>query len=112
MEREMGFQYGDELQAHVTAPLLAAAPYRAANLVNDYGMKEQGETGDATHDNHPQGSDMWMLSGRTEDFEIIFDFQGFYPLGNGACPASGGPCGMSAARPHAPTRISPAGPST
>ncbi len=82
MEREMGFQYGDELRAHVTAPLLAAAPYRAANLVNDYGMKEQGETGDATHDNHPQGSDMWMLSGRTEDFEIIFDFQGFYPLGN------------------------------
>lgn len=77
----MKCKYGETLWAEVTAPLLKEAPYWAVNLVNDYGLEEHGKAGDATHDNHPQGSDMWMLSGRTQDFEIIFDFEGFYPLG-------------------------------
>lgn len=77
----MRYQYGEELRAEVSAPFLNEAPYLAVNLVNDYGLKENGKTGDAVHDNHPQGNDMWMLSGRTQDFELVFDFGGFYPLG-------------------------------
>ncbi len=77
----MKFRYGDELRVTVSAPLLKEAPYLAVNLVNDYGLEENKTAGGATHDNHPQGSDMWMLSGRTKDFEMIFDFGGFYPLG-------------------------------
>lgn len=77
----MRYQYGEELRAEVSAPFLNEAPYLAVNLVNDYGLKEHGKTGDAVHDNHPQGNDMWMLCGRTQDFELVFDFGGFYPLG-------------------------------
>ena len=76
----MNFNYGDELRAEVMAPLLDNAPYMAVNLVNDYGMEEHGAAGAAMHDNHPQGSSMWMISGRRQDFEIVFDFGGFYPL--------------------------------
>lgn len=77
----MRYQYGEELRAEVSAPFLNEAPYLAVNLVNDYGLEEHGKTGDAVHDNHPQGNDMWMLCGRTQDFELVFDFGGFYPLG-------------------------------
>lgn len=77
----MKYRYGEVLRVDVTAPLLNQAPYAAANLVNDYGLEEHGTAGGATHDNHPQGSSMWMISGRTQDFEIVFDFGGFYPLG-------------------------------
>lgn len=77
----MKYSYGMVIEACVTAPLLTSAPYTAVNLTNDYGITEKGKAGEAVHDNHALGADMWQLSDRIEDFEIIFDFGGFYPLG-------------------------------
>lgn len=71
----MGYQIGQFVQAAVTqAPLMDQPPYSAANLVNDYGMPGR------EHDAHPLGSTMWLVRGRTEAFDLIFDLQESVPL--------------------------------
>ncbi|TAH68298.1 MAG: DUF4185 domain-containing protein [Anaerolineaceae bacterium] len=68
------------LKAGVKAPLLEKIPYYPVNLVNDYGLTEEGSR-TSLHDNHPLGDTMWLLKNQDKPIEIVFDFDGFYPIG-------------------------------
>lgn len=77
----MKFEYGAPLPALAKAPFLSSSPYTAANLTGDYGFLHAGSGQSNVQDNHPKGSSMWCLENRTQDFDIVFDLQGVYPVG-------------------------------
>lgn len=75
------YKYQDRIYATAKAPLLKVSPYTASNITNDYGMKEAHEPEQTLHDNHELGATMWCIHDRTEDFSIVFDLGGYFPVG-------------------------------
>lgn len=77
----MNLKKNSYINASVKAPLLEQIPYYPVNLGNDYGL-DFDESKTALHDNHPLGNSMWLSKNNSEPIEIVFDFEGFYPIGD------------------------------
>lgn len=77
----MNCKYGDQIKANAKAPNLKEAPFVPSNITNDYGVIEGDTPLKTLHDNHKLGKTMWCINDRTENFDIIFDLGGYYPVG-------------------------------
>ncbi|TAH68297.1 MAG: DUF4185 domain-containing protein [Anaerolineaceae bacterium] len=72
--------YDYVINTKVTGPLSKNSLIWTKNIVGDYGISDT-DSPNAVHDNQKYGYSMWIKEEAPEDFELVFDFEGSYPIG-------------------------------